>query len=31
VHAAPADPKILASWLAQVKGLAQYMDRVKQA
>lgn len=31
VHAAPADPKILASWLGQVKGLAQYMELVKQA
>ena len=28
VHAAPRDPKILQSWLAQVKTLAQYMDRV---
>lgn len=28
VHAAPHDPKILASWLDQVKGLAQYMERV---
>lgn len=31
VHAAPADPNILASWLGQVKGLAQYMELVKQA
>lgn len=31
VHAAPSDPKVLASWLAQVKGLAQYMELVKQA
>ena len=31
VHAAPSDPKILASWLSQVKGLAQYMELVKQA
>ncbi len=31
VHAAPSDPKILKSWLAQVKGLAQYMELVKQA
>ena len=31
VHAAPADPRILASWLSQVKGLAQYMELVKQA
>ena len=28
VHAAPHDPKILASWLGQVKPLAQYMERV---
>ena len=28
VHAAPSDPKILKSWLTQVKGLAQYMERV---
>lgn len=28
VHAAPHDPQILASWLDQVKGLAQYMQRV---
>lgn len=28
VHAAPSDPKILESWLTQVKGLAQYMERV---
>jgi saccharopine dehydrogenase (NADP+, L-glutamate forming) len=28
VHAAPHDPQILASWLDQVKGLAQYMERV---
>jgi saccharopine dehydrogenase (NADP+, L-glutamate forming) len=31
VHAAPADRKILDSWLGQVKGLAQYMELVKQA
>jgi saccharopine dehydrogenase (NADP+, L-glutamate forming) len=31
VHAAPADPKILQSWLGQVKGLAQYMELVKLA
>jgi saccharopine dehydrogenase-like NADP-dependent oxidoreductase len=28
VHAAPHDPKLLAQWLAQVAGLAQYMARV---
>ena len=28
VHAAPHDPKLLASWLGQVRGLAQYMDRI---
>lgn len=28
VHAAPHDPKILASWLDQVKTLAQYMQRI---
>ena len=31
VHPAPSDQKILDSWLGQVKGLAQYMERVKQA
>lgn len=31
VHAAPHDAKILASWLASVRGLAQYMERVKHA
>lgn len=31
VHAAPADPEILQGWLAQVKGLAQYMELVKLA
>jgi len=30
VHAAPRDPKILESWLGQVRGLAQYMERVNQ-
>jgi saccharopine dehydrogenase (NADP+, L-glutamate forming) len=30
VHAAPADRKILDSWLGQVKSLAQYMERVKE-
>ncbi len=28
VHAAPSDPKMLESWLGQVRGLAQYMERV---
>ena len=28
VHGAPSDRKILDSWLGQVKGLAQYMERV---
>ena len=28
VHGAPHDPKLLASWLGQVRGLAQYMERV---
>lgn len=28
VHGAPHDPKTLASWLGQVKELAQYMERV---
>lgn len=28
VHAAPHDPKVLASWLGEVKHLAQYMERV---
>ena len=28
VHAAPHDPKLLAEWLGQVQGLAQYMQRV---
>jgi saccharopine dehydrogenase (NADP+, L-glutamate forming) len=28
VHAAPHEPKVLASWLGQVKTLAQYMERV---
>jgi len=31
VHAAPADPKILAKWLGQVQGLAQYMQRLNMA
>jgi saccharopine dehydrogenase-like NADP-dependent oxidoreductase len=29
VHAAPHDPKLLESWLGQVRGLAQYMERVQ--
>jgi saccharopine dehydrogenase-like NADP-dependent oxidoreductase len=28
VHAAPHDPKLIASWLGQVRGLAQYLERV---
>ena len=28
VHAAPHDPKLLADWLGQVRGLAQYTQRV---
>ena len=28
VHGAPHDPKILLSWLTEVRGLAQYMERV---
>lgn len=28
VHGAPHDPKLLESWLGQVRGLAQYMQRV---
>ena len=28
IHGAPSDRKILDSWLTQVKGLAQYMERV---
>ena len=27
VHAAPHDPKLVASWLGQVRGLAQYFER----
>jgi len=30
VHAAPHDPKLIDSWLGQVRGLAQYMERVDQ-
>ncbi len=29
VHGAPHDPKLLDSWLSQVRGLAQYMERVQ--
>ena len=29
VHGAPHDPKLLDSWLGQVRGLAQYMERVQ--
>ena len=28
VHGAPHEPKLLESWLGQVRGLAQYMERV---
>ena len=28
VHAAPRDPKLIDSWLKQVRGLAQYLERV---
>lgn len=28
VHAAPHDPKLIDSWLGQVRGLAQYMERI---
>lgn len=28
VHPAPHDPKLVSRWLAEVQGLAQYMDRV---
>ncbi len=28
VHAAPHDPKLIESWLGQVRGLAQYMERI---
>ena len=31
VHAAPTDPKVLESWLTAVRGLAQYMERIKLA
>ncbi len=30
VHAAPHDAKTLTSWLGQIKGLVQYMERVAQ-
>ncbi len=29
VHAAPHDPKLVASWLGQVRGLVQYLERVE--
>lgn len=29
VHGAPHDPKLLDGWLGQVRGLAQYMERVQ--
>ena len=29
VHAAPHDPKLIDSWLGQVRGLAQYMERIE--
>lgn len=29
VHAAPHDPKLIDSWLGQVRGLAQYMERLE--
>ena len=28
VHAAPHDPKLVSKWLGQVRGLAQYMERI---
>ena len=28
VHAAPHDPRLIEGWLGQVRGLAQYMERV---
>lgn len=28
VHPAPHDPKLIDSWLGQVRGLAQYMERI---
>lgn len=28
VHPAPHDPKLIASWLGQVRSLAQYMERI---
>ncbi|MCW1919041.1 saccharopine dehydrogenase NADP-binding domain-containing protein [Rhodobacter sp. KR11] len=28
VHAAPHDPKLYTKWLGQVRGLAQYMERI---
>ena len=29
VHGAPHDPKLLKSWLGQVRDLAQYMERIE--
>ncbi len=29
VHAAPHDPKLITAWLREVRGLAQYMERVE--
>ncbi len=28
VHAAPHDPKLIEGWLGQIRGLAQYMERI---
>ncbi len=28
VHAAPHDPKLIGKWMGQIKGLAQYLERV---
>jgi saccharopine dehydrogenase-like NADP-dependent oxidoreductase len=30
VHAAPHDPRLIDSWLGQVRSLAQYMERIDQ-
>ncbi|MBP9950957.1 MAG: saccharopine dehydrogenase NADP-binding domain-containing protein [Cypionkella sp.] len=29
VHAAPHDPKLISSWLGEVRGLVQYLERVE--
>ena len=29
VHAAPHDPKLIKSWLGEVRGLVQYLERVE--